>query len=76
MQALLERLPLQRATGMDPVLAYSTAGDAVNGLLFGWDIATFQKWALIYLGASSLAFVLVWLVGYLRRSSLAPLGGH
>ena len=67
MQALLERLPLQRATGMDPVLAYSTAGDAVNGLLFGWDIATFQKWALIYLGASSLAFVLVWLVGYLRR---------
>jgi hypothetical protein len=54
---------------MDPVLAYSTAGDAVNGLLFGWDIATFQKWALIYLGASSLAFVLVWLVGYLRRSS-------
>ncbi len=69
MQALLERLPLQRATGMDPVLAYSTAGDAVNGLLFGWDIATFQKWALIYLGASSLAFVLVWLVGYLRRSS-------
>ena len=69
MQSLLERLPLQRATGMDPVLAYSTAGDAVNGLLFGWDIATFQKWALIYLGASSLAFVLVWLVGYLRRSS-------
>ena len=69
MQALLERLPLQWATGMDPVLAYSTAGDAVNGLLFGWDIATFQKWALIYLGASSLAFVLVWLVGYLRRSS-------
>ena len=67
MQALLERLPLQRATGMDPVLAYSTAGDAVNGLLFGWDIATFQKWALIYLGISSLAFVLVWLVGYLRR---------
>ena len=49
-------------------LAYSTAGDAANGLLFGWDIADLQRWALIYLGASSLAFVLVWVVGYLRRS--------
>jgi len=47
-------------------LAFSTAGDAANGLLFGWDIASFQKWALIYLGASSLAFVVVWIVGYLR----------
>ena len=49
-------------------LAYSTAGDAADGLLFGMDIADFQRWALIYLGVSSLAFVLVWLVGYLRRS--------
>ncbi|KMM16811.1 cytochrome B6 [Synechococcus sp. GFB01] len=49
-------------------LAYSTAGDAANSLLFGWDIADLQRWALIYLGASSLAFVLVWVVGYLRRS--------
>ena len=40
------------ATAMDPVLAYSTAGDAANGLLFGWDIATFQRWALSYLGIS------------------------
>ena len=50
------------------VLAYATAGDAANGLLFGWDIATLQKWALIYLGASSLAFVVVWVVGYFRRA--------
>ena len=50
------------------VLAYSTAGDAADGLLFGWDIAAFQRWALIYLGVSSLAFVVVWVVGYLRRS--------
>ncbi|MEB3261794.1 MAG: cytochrome B6 [Cyanobacteriota bacterium] len=55
-------------TGLFQVLAFSTAGDAANGLLFGWDIATFQKWALVYLGVSSLAFVLVWVVGYLRRS--------
>jgi len=47
-------------------LALSTAGDAAEGLLFGWDIATLQTWALIYLAASSLAFVVVWLVGYLR----------
>ncbi len=49
------------------VLALSTAGDAANGLLNGWDIATLQKWSLIYLGLSSLAFVVVWVVGYLRK---------
>ena len=48
-------------------LAYATAGDAANGLLNGWDIDTLQRWTLIYLGVSSLAFVIVWLVGYLRR---------
>jgi hypothetical protein len=53
--------------GVGP-LAFSTVGDASNGLLpFGWDVAGFQKWTLIYLGVSSLAFVVVWLVGYVRR---------
>ena len=52
---------------MAPLLAFSTAGDAANGLLFGWDIATLQKWALIYLGVSSLAFLVVWIVGAIRR---------
>ena len=51
------------------LLGFSTAGDAANGLLFGWDIADMQKWALIYLGLSSLAFVVVWVVGYFRRAS-------
>jgi hypothetical protein len=46
--------------------AFTTARDAADGLLFGWDIATLQNSALIYLGLSSLAFVLVWVVGYLR----------
>ena len=46
--------------------AFTTAGDAADGLLFGWEIATIQKWVLIYLGVSSMAFVLVWLVGALR----------
>jgi hypothetical protein len=49
------------------LLAYATAGDAANGLLNGWDIDTLQRWTLIYLGLSSLAFVVVWLVGYLRK---------
>lgn len=49
-------------------LALSTAGDAAEGLLpFGLDIATLQRGTLVYLGLSSLAFVLVWLNGYLRR---------
>ena len=49
------------------LFAFSTAGDAANGLLFGWDITTVQKWALIYLGVSSLAFVVVWILGAIRR---------
>jgi hypothetical protein len=49
-------------------LAFRTAGDAAEGLLpFGLDIASLQTWTLIYLGLSSLGFVVVWLVGYLRR---------
>lgn len=49
-------------------LAFQTAGDAGEGLLiFGVDIATLQQWTLIYLGISSLAFVLVWVIGFLRR---------
>ena len=55
--------------GFTGLFAFSTAGDAANGLLFGWDIATLQKWALIYLGASSLAFILVWVIGFFRRAS-------
>ncbi len=49
--------------------AFTTAGDAADGLLFGWEIATIQKWVLIYLGVSSLAFVVVWLVGALRTKA-------
>lgn len=49
-------------------LALQTAGDADNGLLiFGLDMAGLQKWTLVYLGVSSLAFVLVWVIGFLRR---------
>jgi hypothetical protein len=48
-------------------LAFRTAGEAADGLPFGLDIASMQQWTLIYLGISSLAFVVVWVVGYLRR---------
>ncbi len=59
----------QSLLGFSTVLGFSTAGDAANGLLFGWDIADMQKWALIYLGLSSMAFVVVWVVGYFRKAS-------
>lgn len=60
-------LPAMTTPAFD-TLAFSTVGEAADGLLpFGWDVAGFQKWTLIYLGVSSLAFVLVWIVGYLRR---------
>ena len=33
----------------------------------GWDIADLQKGAIVYLALSSLAFVVVWVWGYVRR---------
>ena len=50
------------------LFAFQTAGDVADGFrLFGFDIAALQQGTLIYLGLSSLAFVVVWVVGYLRR---------
>ena len=51
---------------MGSLIGFSTAADTADGLVFGWDITTFQNGALLYLGLSSLAFVVVWVVGYLR----------
>ena len=49
-------------------LALQTAGEAASGALpFGLEMASLQQWTLIYLGLSSLAFVVVWVIGYLRR---------
>ena len=49
-------------------LAFRTAGDATDGALpFGLDISTLQNGTLLYLGLSGLVFVVVWVVGYLRR---------
>ncbi|MBM5807039.1 MAG: cytochrome B6 [Cyanobacteria bacterium M_surface_10_m2_179] len=49
------------------LLGYATAGDAADGLLNGLSIESLQRWTLVYLGLSALAFIVVWLVGYLRR---------
>jgi hypothetical protein len=52
----------------DLPFALLTAGEAADVQLpFGLDMASAQQWTLIYLGLSSLGFVVVWLVGYLRR---------
>jgi hypothetical protein len=51
-----------------PIFGFQTAGDVGEGFrLLGFGIADLQRWTLIYLGLSSLAFVVVWVVGYLRR---------
>jgi hypothetical protein len=47
-------------------LAFRTASDAI-GLPFDLTIESLQRWTLVYLGLSSLVFVLVWVLGYLRR---------
>lgn len=48
-------------------LAFQTAGDASESLPFGLSMAGLERWALVYLALSSLVFVVVWVVGYLRR---------
>jgi len=48
-------------------LAFQTAGDASLALPFGLTMDGLERWAVVYLGLSSLVFVAVWLVGYLRR---------
>jgi len=63
----LDPAPPRAPVFLPSLLAYATAGDAANGLLNGLSIDSLQRWTLIYLGLSSLAFVVVWLVGYLRR---------
>lgn len=48
-------------------LGLSTAGEASEALPFGLSMGDLQTWTLVYLGLSSLAFVVVWVLGYLRR---------
>ena len=48
-------------------LAFQTAADAGQALPFGLTMDGLERWTLVYLGLSSLVFVAVWVVGYLRR---------
>ncbi len=48
-------------------LAFQTAGEASQAMPFGLTLDGLERWALLYLGLSSLVFVAVWVVGYLRR---------
>jgi hypothetical protein len=48
-------------------LAFQTTGDAGQALPLGLTMDGLERWALVYLGLSSLVFVAVWVVGYLRR---------
>ena len=48
-------------------LALQTASDASQALPFGLTMDGLERWAVVYLGLSSLVFVVVWVVGYLRR---------
>jgi hypothetical protein len=60
--------PFSRAIVRFPCsLAFQTAGDASEALPFGLSMAGLERWALVYLALSSLVFVVVWVVGYLRR---------
>ncbi|GCE64833.1 cytochrome B6 [cyanobiont of Ornithocercus magnificus] len=52
---------------MVKILGFSTTGDIDNDLLLGLDIVSLQKWVVLYLVISVLAFALVWLVGTLRQ---------
>ena len=54
-------LPLRMPLGL------STAGEASEALPFSLSMGELQTWTLVYLGLSSLAFVVVWVLGYLRR---------
>ena len=54
-------LPLRMPLGL------STAGEASEALPFGLSMGELQTWTLGYLGLSSLACGVVWVLGYLRR---------
>ena len=54
-------------TGNAPLIGVAVAVCLLAGCDTIEDMASAQQWTLIYLGLSSLGFVLVWLVGYLRR---------
>jgi len=48
------------------LFAYATAGDP-GALPFGLDLAGLQNGVLLYLALSGVVFIIIWVVGFLRR---------
>ncbi|MEB3240427.1 MAG: cytochrome B6 [Synechococcus sp.] len=49
------------------LFGYATVGDP-GPMPFGLNLAGLQNGVLVYLVLSGLVFVIIWIVGYLRRS--------
>jgi hypothetical protein len=48
------------------LFAYATAGDP-GALPFGLDLAGLQNGVLVYLALSGVVFIIIWVVGFLKR---------
>ena len=48
------------------MFAYATAGDP-GALPFGLDLAGLQNGVLVYLALSGVVFIIIWMVGFLKR---------
>ena len=48
------------------MFAYATAGDP-GALPFGLDLAGLQNSVLVYLALSGVVFIIIWVVGFLKR---------
>ena len=49
-----------------PFFAYATVGDP-GPMPFDLNLAGLQNGVLLYLGLSGLVFMVIWIVGYVRR---------
>jgi len=52
-----------------PLFAYATVGDP-GPMPFDLNLSGLQNGVLLYLGLSSLVFMVLWIVGYVRRSGV------
>ena len=48
------------------MFAHATAGDP-GALPFGLDLAGLQNGVLVYLALSGVVFIIIWVVGFLKR---------
>ena len=55
-----------------PLFAYATVGDP-GPMPFDLNLSGLQNGVLLYLGLSSLVFMVIWIVGYVRREGVGVL---